>query len=63
VVKKECGEVSTRGVIIPRVEKFTYLESIIKEREDIDDKINQRIRVGGKNKRMILGYYVTRRFL
>jgi len=39
------GEVTMEGVVIPRVEKFKYLGSIIEEREDIDADINQRIRV------------------
>jgi len=34
------------GVVIPRVEKFKYLGSILKARGDIDDDINHRIRVG-----------------
>jgi len=38
-------EVSMGGVVIPRVEKFQYLGSIIEERGDIDADINQRIRV------------------
>ena len=51
------------GVVIPRVEKFKYLGSIVEEKGDIDEDINHRIRVGGKKGRRHLEYYVTRRFL
>ena len=34
------------GVAIPRAEKFWYLGLIIEEKRDIDEDINQHIRVG-----------------
>ena len=34
------------GVVIPRVEKFKYLGSIVEQRGDINEDINHRIRVG-----------------
>ena len=33
-------------VVIPRVEKFKYLASIIEEGGDIESDVNHRIRVG-----------------
>ena len=45
---EEAGgeEVTMGGVAIPRAKKFKYLGSIIEEKGDIDEDINQRIRVG-----------------
>jgi len=34
------------GMVIPKVEKFKYLGSIIEEKRDIDKDINHLIRVG-----------------
>jgi len=42
----DSGEVTIGGVVIPRVEKFKYLGSIMEEKGDIDEDINHRIRVG-----------------
>ena len=39
------GEVTMDGVIIPRVEKFMYLCSIIEQKRDINKDINHHIRV------------------
>ena len=39
-------EVTMGGVAILRVEKFRYLGSIIEEKGDIDEDINQQNRVG-----------------
>jgi len=39
------GEVTMKGVVIPRVEKFNYLGFIIEERGDIDADINHHIKV------------------
>ena len=44
--KGGSAEVTIVGVVIPRVEKFRYLCSIIQEKGDIDKDINQLIRVG-----------------
>ena len=45
-VERDGREVTVGGVVVPRVEKFKYLGSIIEERGDIDEDINHRIRVG-----------------
>ena len=42
----EGGEVTMGGVVVPRVEKFKYLGSIVEEKGDIDEDISHRIRVG-----------------
>ena len=34
------------GTVIPRVERFRYLGSIIQKNEEIDEKINQQIKIG-----------------
>ena len=41
-----AGEVAIEGASIPRVERFRYLGSIIQENEEIDEDINNRIKVG-----------------
>jgi len=38
--------ITIRGVAFPRVEKFIYMGSIIQEEGDIDEDINQQIKVG-----------------
>ena len=40
------GEVTLNGRPIPKVDKFKYLGSIIQRNGDIDEDINQRIKVG-----------------
>jgi len=40
------GEVTLDGRSIPKVDKFRYLGSIIQQNGDIDEDINQRIKVG-----------------
>ena len=45
-VESDGGEVTLGGVLIPRVEKFKYLGSIMEEKGDVDEDINHRIRVG-----------------
>jgi len=45
-VERDKGELTMGGVIIPRVEKFKYLGSIVKEKGGIDEDINHRIRLG-----------------
>jgi len=45
-VAREGREITIGGVIIPRVEKFKYLGSIVEEKGDIDEDIHHRIRVG-----------------
>ena len=45
--KGRCGgEVTLDGRSIPKVDKFKYLGSIIQQNGDIDEYINQRIKVG-----------------
>ena len=44
-VERDEGELTMGGVVIPRVEKFKYLGSIVEEKGDIDEDINHRIRV------------------
>ena len=39
-VERDEGEVTMGEVVIPRVEKFKYLGSIIEERGDIDEDIS-----------------------
>ena len=43
---EEEREVTLDGRQIPKVDKFKYLGSIIQQNRDIDEDINQRIRVG-----------------
>jgi len=40
------GEVTMGRVVVPRVEKFKYLDSMVEEGGDIDDDISHRIKVG-----------------
>ena len=41
-----AGEVAIDGAIIPRVERFRYLGSLIQASGEIDEDVNHRIRVG-----------------
>jgi len=41
-----ASEVAIEGAIIPRVERFRYLGSVIHEDREIDEDINYRIKVG-----------------
>ena len=41
-----ANEVAIEGPAIPRVERFRYLGSIIHENGEIDEDINQRIKIG-----------------
>ena len=40
------SEVAIEGAIIPKVERFRYLGSIIQGNREIDEDINHRIKVG-----------------
>ena len=42
------SEVAIEGAIIPKVERFRYLGSIMHEDGEIDEDINHRIKVGWK---------------
>ena len=44
-VKRDEGELTIGGMVIPRVEKFKYLGLIVEEKGDIDEDINHHIRV------------------
>jgi len=44
--KDAGGEVTIDGMTMPKVKKFKYLGSIIQQNGDIDEDINQRIKVG-----------------
>jgi len=46
--KDESGEVTIDEITIPKIKKFKYLGSIIQQKRDIDEDINQRIKVGWK---------------
>jgi len=41
-----ASEVAIEGAIIPGVERFRYLGSIIQENGEIDEDINHRIKIG-----------------
>ena len=41
-----ASEVAIDSAIIPRVERFRYLNSIIQGNEEIDEDINHRIKIG-----------------
>jgi len=43
-----ASEVTIEGAIIPRVERFRYLGSIIQGNGEIDEDINHRIKVRWK---------------
>jgi len=44
--KETGGKVTIDGLSIPKVEKFKYLDSIVQQNGEIDEDINQRIKVG-----------------
>ena len=54
-VQRDGGEITMGGVVIPRVEKFKYLGSIVEQRGNIDEDINHRIRVGRQKWRKAFG--------
>jgi len=56
-----AGEVAIEGAIIPRVERFRYLGSIIQESGEIDEDINYRIRVGWQKWKNTSGVLCDRR--
>jgi len=41
-----ANEVTIEGAVIPSVEKFRYLGSFIQENGEIDEDINQQIKIG-----------------
>jgi len=54
-------EVTIEGAAISRVERFRYLRSIIQGNGEIDEDINQRIKIDGKNERLLPRCCVIRR--
>ena len=49
------GEVIMGGVVVPQVEKFKYLGSIIEENGDIEEDVSHRIRAGWQKWRKTSG--------
>jgi len=54
-VERDGREVTVGGVVVPRVENFKYLGSIIEERGDIDEDISHCIRAGWQKKKKASG--------
>ena len=54
-VEGDSGKVTMGGVVVPRIEKFKYLGSIVEERGDIDEDISHRIRPGWQKWRKTCG--------
>jgi len=55
------GEVTLDGRPIPKVDRFKYLGSIIQQNGDIDEDINQRIKVGWQKWKYTLGVLCDKR--
>ena len=55
------GEVTLDGRSIPKVAKFKYLGSIIQQNRDIDEDINQRIKVGWQKWKFASGVLCDKR--
>ena len=55
------SEVAIEGAIIPRVERFRYLGSIIQGNEEIDEDINHQIKVGWQKWKNASGVLCDRR--
>ena len=55
------SEVAIEGAIIPRIERFRYLGSIIQENGEIDEDINHRIKVGWQKWKNASGVLCYRR--
>ena len=49
------------GVVVPRVENFKYLGSMVEEGGDIDDDISHRIKVGWRKWRKATGILCDKR--
>jgi len=56
-----ASKVAIEGVIIPRVERFRYLGSIMHEDGEIDEDINHRIKVGRQKWKNASGILCDRR--
>jgi len=62
-VEGDSGEVTMDGVVVPRVEKFKYLGSMVEEGVILMRILPIVLERGGKNGKRQLGYSVTRRYL
>ena len=51
------------GVVVPRVEKFKYLRSIVEERGDIDEDISHRLRTGRQKWKKAAGVLCDKKIL
>jgi len=58
-----ASEVAIEGVIIPKVERFKYLGSVIQGNGEIDEDINHRIKVRWKKLKNATGVLCDRRIL
>jgi len=56
-----ADEVAIGGVAIPKVARFRYLGSIIQEDGEIDDDVNQRIKIGWQKWKNALGMLCDKR--
>ena len=56
-----ANRVTMEGVVIPRVERFRYLGSIIHENGEIDEDINQRIKIGWQKWKKASGVLCNKR--
>ena len=57
------GEVIIDGLSIPKVEKFKYLGSIVQQNGEIEEDINQRIKVGWQKWKHVTGVLCDKRIL
>jgi len=55
------GEVTIDGLSIPKVKKFKYLSSIVQQNGEIDEDINQRIKVGWQKWKQATGVLCDKR--
>ena len=51
----DVNKVAIRGAVVPKVEKFRYLGLIIQENGEIDEDINQQIKIGWQKWKNALG--------
>ena len=59
----DSGKVTIGGVVVPRVEKFKFLGSMVEEGVILMRILAIVLERGGKNKKRQLGYPVTGRYL
>jgi len=58
---EDGGEITLDGRVIPKVAKFKYLDSIIQQNGNIDEDINQRIRVSWQKWKSVSGILCDKR--